>query len=230
MNKVTLSIVVGFIVLILGVVLWHDVSKAPEVPVTPTQNAISSPIEVFSPRSGETVSSPIKITGRARGSWFFEASFPVELVGSDGKIIAQAPAQAKGDWMTSDFVPFEATLNFAINTECVNMKTCKSPAILVLKKDNPSDMRQYDASISIPIFIAPRPVFTPTSTASGKCFISGCSREICSDKEGVMSICIYQPQFACYKAATCERQSNGGCGWTQTAALQACLSTNSSAK
>lgn len=54
------------------------------------------------------------------------------------------------------------------------------------------------------------------------CMITGCSAQICSD-EGVITTCEYLPQYACYKNAVCERQSNGKCGWTQTNELTQCL-------
>lgn len=63
----------------------------------------------------------------------------------------------------------------------------------------------------------------PTSSNSGKCYIGGCSSQICSDQEGVASTCEYREEYACYQSATCERQSNGQCGWTETSALRECL-------
>ncbi len=57
------------------------------------------------------------------------------------------------------------------------------------------------------------------------CTIGGCSGEICSDEVGMMSNCMYKPEFACYKStgAKCERQTSGACGWTETAALTMCI-------
>ncbi len=60
-------------------------------------------------------------------------------------------------------------------------------------------------------------------TVKGGCFVGGCSSEVCSDQKDVVSNCIYSPKYACYKNATCERQQNGQCGWTQTSELQMCL-------
>ncbi len=57
----------------------------------------------------------------------------------------------------------------------------------------------------------------------GVCYITGCSSEICSDRQDIASICIYKKEYACYKTATCERQASGQCGWTQTSELVACL-------
>lgn len=59
--------------------------------------------------------------------------------------------------------------------------------------------------------------------ASGGCFAGGCSGEICTDQKDIASICIYKEEFACYKAAVCERQSGGQCGWTMTPELASCL-------
>lgn len=53
-------------------------------------------ITISSPRPNQTISSPLNISGKARGTWFFEASFPIKLVGENGKTIAQTAAQAQG--------------------------------------------------------------------------------------------------------------------------------------
>ena len=67
-------------------------------------------------------------------------------------------------------------------------------------------------------------------TISNKpCYIGGCSSELCSDAPGAVSPCIYRSEYACYKTATCERQTSGNnCGWTQTTSLLTCLQTASS--
>jgi hypothetical protein len=58
------------------------------------------------------------------------------------------------------------------------------------------------------------------------CFVGGCSGQICSDQEGVISTCEWREEYACYQDATCERQASGECGWTPTATLNACLADN----
>lgn len=55
------------------------------------------------------------------------------------------------------------------------------------------------------------------------CYVGGCSSQICSDQEGVSSTCDWQDSYACYATATCERQGDGLCGWTETPELTACL-------
>jgi hypothetical protein len=76
-------------------------AKAPEAaPIAqpsgdPAGSAPVSPTTVNSPAPYARVTSPLTVTGVARG-WYFEGSFPAKLVGADGQVIAQAPAQAAG--------------------------------------------------------------------------------------------------------------------------------------
>lgn len=95
--------------------------------------------------AGSYISSPVTIAGRARGSWFFEASFPISIVNWDGLIIGQGIAQAKSDWMTEEFVPFEATISF-------DKATYKNNGSIILQKDNPSGLPENDDALEIPIF------------------------------------------------------------------------------
>lgn len=61
------------------------------------------------------------------------------------------------------------------------------------------------------------------NTSVKPCIKTGCSNQICSDQT-VISTCEYRPEYACYQKATCERQSDGNCGFTKTPELAACLS------
>ena len=101
-------------------------------------------IEVAFPKPNNEIVSPLTVTGQARGTWFFEASFPVVLTDWDGKIIASGIATAKEDWMTENFVPFEATLTFT-------KPAYKNNGFLILKKDNPSGLPEFDQAYEIPI-------------------------------------------------------------------------------
>lgn len=101
-------------------------------------------IVVDTPRPNQTINSPLTVKGRARGNWFFEASFPVVLVNWDGLIIAEGIAKAEGDWMTTEFVPFTAELRFK-NPDYKNNGT------LILKKDNPSGLPENDDALEIPV-------------------------------------------------------------------------------
>lgn len=100
-------------------------------------------IHVNRPGKNELVTSPLTISGQARGTWYFEASFPVILISGNGDTLAVKPAQAQGEWMTADFVPFTLTLDFAA--------PATPGGTLILKKDNPSGLPEHDAELRIPV-------------------------------------------------------------------------------
>lgn len=96
------------------------------------------------PRINEKITSPLIVKGQARGSWFFEASFPITLQDSDGNILVRGYAMTSDNWMTTDFVSYESIpLNFpAPNTDA---------GTLILHKDNPSGLPEHDEELRIPV-------------------------------------------------------------------------------
>src|SRR3989344_2208640 len=150
-------------------------------------------IVVEKPKSGELVESPLLINGRARGYWYFEASFPVRIFDDNGVELGVAIAQAGGEWMTEDFVPFVAILEFK--------KPSTKKGVLVLQKDNPSGLPEHDAELRIPVVfdLESWPDSTPDRqqeqpVASNKCKVTGCSGQICSD-EDVVTTCEFSPEY-----------------------------------
>jgi len=101
-------------------------------------------IVLDSPVPGARVSSPLGIRGRARGTWFFEGDFPVDLLDASGNLIAKGFCTAKGEWMTKDFVPFEGTLSFG-------KPVPGGRGTLVLRKDNPTGLSEHDDALTVPL-------------------------------------------------------------------------------
>ncbi len=94
------------------------------------------------PRSNDLISSPLAVTGKARGVWFFEASLPLLLVDENGNRIAESYATAQGEWMTTEFVPLKGSISFV--TDAQN-------GFLLVRKDNPSGLPEHDAELKIPV-------------------------------------------------------------------------------
>lgn len=107
-------------------------------------SSVVGDVDVSNPLPDQTVASPLVVYGRAKGTWYFEGSFPVKLLDAQGNVLAQAPAQAQGEWMTTDYVPFSAQLPAFTATPGTTGK-------LVLEKDNPSGLPQNAASVEIPV-------------------------------------------------------------------------------
>lgn len=109
-------------------------------------NLVADMIHVLTPLPNVLVQTPLLVKGEARGNWYFEASFPVKILDANGKQLGVVPAQAKGNWMTNDFVPFEVSLQFAAPTT--------ETGTVVFQKDNPSGLPENDRSISIPVYFS----------------------------------------------------------------------------
>ncbi len=123
-----------------------SISEETQVPQEklPANMPTDDMIKLTSPLANAVLTSPINLTGQARGPWYFEASFPIELQKADGTVISTAIGTAQGDWMTENWVPFTALLPFP-------PQPAGSTGKLVLKKDNPSGEPQNDASVVIPV-------------------------------------------------------------------------------
>lgn len=152
---ISLIVVIIFLSLILLVVVFRN--PAPQVIVvtpTPTPTPIititpsvtstpSSNIIITSPLPNQLVSSPLTISGKAVGNWFFEAVAPVKLVDGNGNILSQGQIGAQGDWQTNDFVPFIGELTYSTP----NTNTGQ----LIFNNDNPSGLPQNNQQFILPI-------------------------------------------------------------------------------
>lgn len=104
-------------------------------------------IQVELPYPGAVVGKEFSVIGKARGNWFFEASFPVEVLDKEGKVLTTSIASPRNgeDWMTTELVNFKADVKIP--------STYIGKGTLVIKKDNPSGLSEHDASVSFPITI-----------------------------------------------------------------------------
>ena len=130
----------------------------PELPAVPTdvQATIVAKADLIvleHPVPLGLIENGVTVAGRARGNWYFEGSFPIELVNASGTVIAQGVATAEGEWMTTEFVPFTTTLEFQ-NPYTEGAAEALKQGILRLKRDNPSGMPEHDDSLDIPVRFA----------------------------------------------------------------------------
>ncbi len=153
MNTKTIWTIVGGVVVvgaaIFGVYFYQYSGfflSGDKVPVENISTSTSDMIRVDRPLPNVLIQSPLVVSGSARGNWYFEATLPVRVFDSTGKLLGSGPAQAQGDWMTTNFVPFQATITFATSTT--------EAGTVVFAKDNPSGLPANDASVSIPVYFS----------------------------------------------------------------------------
>jgi hypothetical protein len=149
MNRKALIVILVVILVALLSWIFYKPTFEPvvkEVVLKPTYvNASADLIKVENPFPGAVTGKSFTVIGTARGYWYFEASFPIELIDKNNKVIATAVAQAQGDWMTENFVPFRVEIK-APNDYI-------GPATLVLKNDSPSGLPENDKSVMIPLTV-----------------------------------------------------------------------------
>jgi hypothetical protein len=108
-----------------------------------TKKGATDRIRVHVPSAGASVGRPMLIAGESRG-WYFEGSFPVFVLNQNGVKIGSGIAEADGNWMTDDWVPFTGEIDYA-------PQPAGSKGTIVFQKDNPSDQRELDDSAELQI-------------------------------------------------------------------------------
>jgi len=111
------------------------------------KNQASENIQLSQPLPNIDVRSPLTVKGEVRGYWFFEGTFPIALYDADDNLLARTTAEAQGKWMTEDFVPFEATLEFDAPDD--------ERGELVLERANPSGQPKNAARYSHLVIFPP---------------------------------------------------------------------------
>lgn len=138
-------IIIVFVVLAgLGLAVFSkdEAAKLPKETENTTTDK-SDLIVVSNPQQNQIVTSPLRVAGEARGSWYFEADFPVYLYDVGGNLLGQGIGQAQGEWMTTEFVPFEGKIMFSEPEE--------DEGYLVFERSNPSGLRENADELRIPV-------------------------------------------------------------------------------
>ena len=135
MNKATVFIVV---LLIAAGGAWWWARNEVSLPVTHRDLIV-----VTQPRPDQVITSPLEVRGRARGNWYFEASFPIDLRDANGRKVVSSFVAAQSEWMTEDYVPFSAAISFT--------PPATPTGVLILHKDNPSGLPEHDDEVRIPV-------------------------------------------------------------------------------
>ena len=103
-------------------------------------------IEVATPRPNQAISSPLLVTGKARGTWFFEATATLLVTDNEENILAKNYIQTAENWMTEDFLDFTGTIEFELPENLSNKN-----GFVIFQYQNPSGLPKNDAAIKIPV-------------------------------------------------------------------------------
>jgi hypothetical protein len=154
----------------------HGAPSAP-MPTEPCGGQTEQEIFVTAPQANQVITSPLAVEGKARGSWFFEANFPIKIADAQGNEIGASNVRAQGDWMTSDFVDFKGELRF--------ISPSSGSGTLILQNDNPSGLPENAKEFRVPI------EFDSSQTQKVKVFFSNNNLD---------------PEISCNKVFSTERE------------------------
>lgn len=145
-KSITIIIIILALIVILALVFDFGRREAVAPNLNQTNATTSDEITVNFPTDNQAVTSPIQIKGKVVGNWFFEGSFPVELLNSNGEVIATATASTPEDWATTSVIDFSATLVYP-------KATSTDRGLIILKNDNPSGDPSRDKKDFIPVIL-----------------------------------------------------------------------------
>jgi len=111
--------------------------------ITENDPSRSADITVFLPKEGEGISSPVEVSGMAKGTWFFEGSFPVRVYDDKGALLGTGIAETTEPWMTENEISFFSKISFE--------NPGNGEGLIRLSKDNPSGLPEFDLSYDLPV-------------------------------------------------------------------------------
>ncbi len=130
-------------------------------------------------------------------------------------------------WAGTVKAEIESVTGMGTSTEVIELGKTITVESETITLNSVSPYPKQGSSISQAAYVAMfevRQKSSPKESATGACYVGGCSGQICSGTKDMVSTCEYREQYACFKTATCERQATGKCGWIETSALKLCIS------
>jgi hypothetical protein len=99
----------------------------------------------FSVKPGDIVSGVFNFEGVVKGAYFFEGNIGINILDANKKVLKQGYAMSTTDWMTTEAVSFSGSIDLT--------GLPSGSGFIEIAKDNPSDMRELDKFIYIPVVI-----------------------------------------------------------------------------
>lgn len=119
---------------------------APEPVAAPQVTDETGPF-VSSPLKGDSVGSPLTVTGIVPPGWMFEGSFGVKLFTDSDVLVTQTAAEEKipGSWQSGEPIEFTARLTYTTDAES---------GYILLEKANPSGLTENEGFHKLPILFS----------------------------------------------------------------------------
>lgn len=100
-------------------------------------------IRVTIPKPNEGVAFPLEIRGEVRGNWFVDGAFPIQLIDSMGRKIAETTAHTEEELRGDNFVPFSAHL--------AHVSSSPARAVFVFVRGGVTDTTEPGTRLTLPV-------------------------------------------------------------------------------
>lgn len=104
----------------------------------------STQVDITSPLPNSEIKSPITVSGRAKGVWFFEANAGLALLDSNKQPITIGNVTATTDWMTDDYVSFTGKITYPLAYK-------GQSGYIQFSNDNPSGLPENSKTFLVPV-------------------------------------------------------------------------------
>ena len=111
----------------------------------------------------------------------------------------------------------------ALDPVITNFEECAAAGNAVMES-YPRQCRSKDGHVFVEEL--PDQATSTSPIFANNCAVAGCSGQLCvsvDEASTIVTTCEYRAEYSCYKEASCEPQTDGKFGWTQTAQLKQCL-------
>lgn len=108
----------------------------------PTFEPTNMDIKLNNLKNGDTISSPLEISGTISRDWTFEANFSIEILDSNKKSLNTVPVDVTFEDEQAQMGSFSAMIPFTTNTD---------NGFVVIHADNPSGLPENDRSVEFAV-------------------------------------------------------------------------------
>ncbi len=132
----------------MGYFVWNKEIAGPaeENELVSAMEGNKDDLVYFSVSPGDTVSGVLNFSGIVQNGYFFEGNIGINILDENKKVLKRGNAMATTEWMTAEPVSFEGSIDLTGLTP--------GSGYIQIANDNPSDMRENDKFIYIPIIIS----------------------------------------------------------------------------
>lgn len=107
-------------------------------------SSVDMRVDIQTPLPNSEVTSPIIVSGKAKGNWFFEANAGLAVLDANKQPITIGNVMATSDWMTTEYVSFTGKITYPASYK-------GQSGYIQFSNDNPSGLPENSKTFLVPV-------------------------------------------------------------------------------